>query len=70
MLTDKQNFLNGLMEAIREGLEDKCDRPVYEMEEELKFEDKLVHQFIEEIIVKYEGLEFRFTTESKVTVEE
>lgn len=133
MLTDKQNFLNELMESIREGLKDKCDRSLFEIEEELEklqlqlidrtssqedyadlvekiyqlkdeksrllkeeagqkvhqknlaaienfvkdqdveeleFEDKLVRQFIEEIIVKDEVLEFHFTTGTKVIVEE
>lgn len=38
--------------------------------EELEFEDKLVRQFIEEITVVEEGLEFHFKTGAKVSVKE
>lgn len=133
MLTDKKTFLKGLMEAIQKGMEDKWDRSLFEIEEELEklqlqliartsskeeyddlvekiyqlkdekdrllkeeasqkvhkknldaiekfirsqdvedleFEDKLVRQFIEEITVMEEGLEFRFKTGAKVTVKD
>ena len=131
MLTDKKTFLHRLMEAIQQGVEDKGERSLFDIEEELEklqlqliartsskeeyddlveqiyrlkdekdrllteeasqqvhkrnldaiekfiknqdveelvFEDKLVRQFIEEITVMEDGLEFCFKTGAKVMV--
>lgn len=133
MLTDKQTFLKGLMDTIKKSVEDKSERSLFKIEEELEqhqlqliarasskeeyddlvekiyylkdekdrllkekasqkvheknltviekfirnhdveeleFEDKLVCQFIEEITVVEEGLEFHFKTGVKVMVKE
>lgn len=129
MLTDKKTFLHRLMEAIQQGVEDKGERSLFDIEEELEklqlqliartsskeeyddlveqiyrlkdekdrllteeasqqvhkrnldaiekfiksqdvekleFEDKLVRQFIEEITVVEDGLEFCFKTGARV----